>query len=234
MITQSNIDKFWKYVKKGAPDECWIWTGTQNGQRAEFYFPSGRIYAHRFSYAIHIDSTAALDSNCRIVHTCQNLKCVNPRHLYAFKTIEDALLFRTEKRGNDECWIWTGHSNNKGYGLVSFDRKILYAHRISYELYNGPIPDRMLVCHHCDNRRCVNPKHLFLGYPKDNSDDMVNKNRQTKGSNNPRAKLVSDDIRQIRELHKTRKFTRSNLAKLFGVSSSHITAILNYTYWKDV
>ena len=78
-----------------------------------------------------------------------------------------------------DCWEWQNATNNIGYGMFRFDNNTMRtAHRVSYELYNGPIPPGMCVCHKCDNPKCVNPKHLWLGTNKDNHDDMVSKGRK--------------------------------------------------------
>ena len=81
------------------------------------------------------------------------------------------------------CWLWTGSRRRHGYGrMYSLDRKGLSAHRVSWELFRGPIPDGLDVLHKCDNPPCVNPDHLFVGTMQDNMDDMVRKGRQARGS----------------------------------------------------
>lgn len=86
-------------------------------------------------------------------------------------------LFWNKVEKTTSCWLWIGSKTGSGYGKLKRKGKFYTAHRVSWEVYNGPIPKGMLVLHTCDVRNCVNPKHLFLGTHQDNMDDMVRKGR---------------------------------------------------------
>ena len=139
----------------------------------------------------------------------------------------------------DECWEWRGDTFNHGYGRVYENGVAVLAHRFSWKLHNGPIPDgphrgTMCVCHHCDNRKCVNPRHLFLGTQSDNIEDMVTKSRQAKGRENNRAKLHECDVRLIRWLKKKHGHTNRCIASGFGVAPSLVSNIVTGKSWAHV
>jgi hypothetical protein len=122
----------------------------------------------------------------------------------------------------DECWPWTA-AKSVGYGSFDVDGRRRGAHRLSWEMANGPIPYGMLVCHRCDNPSCVNPDHLFLGTYAENMADMIAKGRDRKrplvGAENP---ILTDE--QVRDVHRrvlAGEDTRA-LASEFGVSRGHI------------
>ena len=100
---------------------------------------------------------------------------------------------------NSGCWLWTKAINGFGYGSIWKNNTAMGAHRYSYELYVGEIPDGLYVCHRCDIRSCVNPNHLFLGTAKDNCHDMYFKGRdRTRGENHWQCKITDQQVEEIR------------------------------------
>jgi hypothetical protein len=124
---------------------------------------------------------------------------------------------------NTGCHLWMGAQLVNGYPKVWKDKINTQelAHRVAWELANGPIPDGLFVCHRCDVPLCVNPVHLFLGTAADNHADMVGKGRQAKGFQLPHTKLTSEQIEEIRR----RPETQAAIAKEFGIHQSHVSRI---------
>ena len=134
------------------------------------------------------------------------------------------------------CWMWTGSVGSGRYGVVDLGspegkRHSTAAHRFSWELHFGPIPDGVLVCHHCDNPPCVNPAHLFLGTIQENMDDRNNKMRHAHNERHGRAKLTLDQVQNIRLAFSTGVSKRS-LSKQYGVVHSAIRSIIAGRTWK--
>jgi hypothetical protein len=148
-------------------------------------------------------------------------------------TPEERFWFHVAK--GPECWEWKG-CMSEGYGQVTTGPyQQGKAHRFSYELYNGPIPSGMFVCHKCDNRGCVRPDHLFLGTAKANTADMIEKGRQARNTGHPgeshaMAKLTE---REVRAILKSVGPARIVAAK-FNVSESTIYMIRGRHIWKHI
>ena len=93
-------------------------------------------------------------------------------------TLPERFWSKVDRRGPDECWPWTAHTQAKGYGTFGIGNRPYPAHRVAYELTHGVVPDtRIFVCHSCDTPGCCNPAHLFLGSHDDNMADMKAKRR---------------------------------------------------------
>ena len=127
---------------------------------------------------------------------------------------------RVQKNLPNECWPWTGAKTWKGYGFFRWDGKNQNAHRVAWILANGPIPDGMQVCHHCDNPECQNPNHLFLGDNNANIADKMKKGRHRgpRGEASGSAKLTSEQVLRIRDMAKNRVMSQSQMAALVRCS----------------
>lgn len=141
---------------------------------------------------------------------------------------------KVDIRGENECWIWLGFIQVNGYGQVSYKGKPSKTHRISWLVHNGEIPEGMHVLHRCDNKKCINPKCLWLGTQQENVEDMLNKNRGyvPKGDKHGRSKLVLKEVIEIKEKYNTGKYTYNNLSKEYNVSAVQIFRIVKNEQWK--
>ena len=97
------------------------------------------------------------------------------------------------------CWEWTGYYKTKFYGGFGYKKRTYLAHRFSL-MIQGQDPTGYFVCHHCDNPKCVNPSHLYLGDVRTNCQDMKDRNRSLKGIKNHSAKLTDDQVKEIRKI----------------------------------
>ena len=128
------------------------------------------------------------------------------------------------------CWLWQGAVGSTGYGVLTIEKRQHYAHRLSWEMHYGRIPDDKIICHHCDTPLCVNPTHLFLGVQADNIHDALRKGRMRHGSLHPNAVLDEQQIQTI--LQST--LSSRQLAKLYHVSKTTILNIRNRVSWRHV
>ena len=139
-----------------------------------------------------------------------------------------------QKLSENECWLWQGSVNRRGYGRIIHSNKEYGAHRVSWMLAHGLIPPNMLVCHHCDNPPCVNLNHLFLGTDNDNIQDKVKKGRARGahiGEKHHNARLTVEDVKQIRDMYSTGLYSQTVIGILFGLSQARISRIVNRQEW---
>lgn len=129
----------------------------------------------------------------------------------------------------DECWAWQAGKDRQGYGHFSIHNKLWQAHRVVWVLTFGPISEGLLVCHHCDNKGCCNPYHLFLGTHADNRADAVGKGLLY--GHITHSGLAEDDVLTIRELYAEGNWTQQELADEFGVSNPTISHIICRRTW---
>lgn len=133
---------------------------------------------------------------------------------------------------NHGCYICTSHSkcSNGRYYNIKRNNKVMLLHRYIYETYYGKIEEDLVVRHKCDNVLCINPNHLEIGYQKDNANDMVSRNRSTKGVKNGRAKLTQEDVNRIREM-KRNNVKQRDIARIFNISESLVSQIIHNVIW---
>lgn len=133
------------------------------------------------------------------------------------------------------CWEWQWGLDSHGYGQMKLNGSSFRAHRASWIKHNGPIPEGLNVLHSCDNRRCINPDHLFLGTHQDNMDDRENKGRGAchKGDNNGRASLSSNDVFRIRA-RLTEGVSCAILAREYNVTWTTIQNIKVGRTWRHL
>jgi hypothetical protein len=128
------------------------------------------------------------------------------------------------------CWLWEAATFKDGYGAFRANGKQNRAHRFSYQLYRGEIPDGALVRHKCHVPSCVNPDHLLLGTVADNVGDKVRAERQPRGETHKSSKLTAEQVLAIRADHRS----SSEIAKDYPVSGSQVLRIKSHEVWSHV
>jgi hypothetical protein len=230
--------RFWRKVSK--TKTCWLWTGYVNPDGYAIMKvgnPRHPQNAHRVSWIIHFGEPS---EKVKISQKCGNRICVNPEHLQTgqikeHQTFEQAFWkFAQKSKG---CWKWNGEIDKDGYGRMKLphSKGKRLAHRASWQVHNGEIPKGLCVLHKCDNPPCVNPDHLFLGTNRDNSDDMVRKNRQARGSKSGRAILTESDVLKIRKMYKSNGHNIVAISKAFPqVKRVSIHDVVYRYAWKHI
>lgn len=145
---------------------------------------------------------------------------------------------RVDHTDANGCWTWTGPRNGNGYGTFGPGR----AHRVAWELVNGPIPDGLCVLHRCDNPPCVRPDHLWVGTRSENTQDMLQKGRHgawrhpervARGERNSGARLTLEQVRAIRAEYATGTTSWTRLALKYGISKRAIGRVVQGTHWRE-
>jgi len=153
-----------------------------------------------------------------------------------WKSNQQRMDLKTIKKSQDECWDWTGATHPFGYGLVRNELgKLVMAHRLSYEIYIGEIQPGLCVLHKCDNPKCTNPNHLFIGTKRENMVDMIQKGRAVHaiGSLASKAILTETDVVNMRQLARNGQ-THSVIASMYKVSKSCASHAINGKSWKHI
>lgn len=149
-------------------------------------------------------------------------------------TVAERFWTKVERHGANACWLWHGAVMSKGYGELNLDGRPTLAHRLSFMLHGGIVLPGFFVCHTCDNRLCVNPRHLFLGTVAHNQADMAAKGRSANGEHHPQARLTWEMVRSIRAAAATGRTSRT-IALQFGLPANgrHVRRIVAGTIWKE-
>jgi len=151
----------------------------------------------------------------------------------------------TKSYNGTPCIEWQQTRHRRGYGVCWFEGNMRNAQRVAWKLTKGSIPANKIICHHCDNPPCVNPLHLFIGTNKENVADMVAKRRQGltgRYSSEKRArgkaigvsKLTEEQVKEIRRLYATGKFSQRDIGNKFGVTNQQICYIVNRRVWTHI
>jgi predicted XRE-type DNA-binding protein len=153
----------------------------------------------------------------------------------AKRPLEERFWEKVNKGEHDECWEWTASLNNSGYGQFNVYGRMTKAHRVSYELANGPLGE-LFALHSRDNRKCVNPKHLFAGTNADNMADMAakgrhNSGRRPVGAAHGRAKLTDEIVHRIRAEYAAGGISQRRIAEKFGISQGHVCDLTRGRKW---
>jgi hypothetical protein len=141
------------------------------------------------------------------------------------------LLDRVSIDRSTSCWNWAGTIEWKGYGRACISGKRGAAHRVMWAAFYGPIPETMCVLHRCDNPRCVNPTHLFLGTVDDNNKDKKAKGRATFGERSGSTILTECDARKIIDMVRAGEISQRKIGAMFGICHSAVSQIASGKNW---
>lgn len=175
-----------KTDRSGGEDACHLWKGAFGQFKTPTFMTGGKsLGARRWLWE---QINGPLPPKMWVTTTCKVKECVNPKHMTLRAHNDNLARFWEKVQKTETCWNWTGYAP-KGYGVFYENRRAVPAHRFSWKIHFGPIEGHVAghpelewcVCHRCDNPRCVNPDHLFLGRDRDNIHDCIAKGRFSRG-----------------------------------------------------
>lgn len=243
---------------ESTPDGCWLWLGSLNEHGYGKIGIWGRtVLARRLVREVH--GEPPLPSGVMLSATCSMDRCVNPEHLTLSerrrrtaggwaevveltaehkRLAEDRLTATGWSVSPNGCWEWKGSVAGRGYGVLVIFGKSRYAHRLSHEVWNGPLGQDQVVRHSCDNPICINPSHLTRGSVLDNVHDAIRRGRNSppptlRGNDHPRATLSNDDVQAIR-LRLSLGDRQVDIARDFGVTQAQISRIKRGDSWSHL
>jgi hypothetical protein len=228
-MANNNAPEIMKKIEKWSVPEpntgCWLWEGmVENDKYPRVWLNGKNIQVRPLVYRLtRID----IPVGTTLWWRCGNYLCVNPHHGY-LPTVTDRFLSEVSK--TDGCWVWTGLADHHGYGRFyrgSHSTPMMQAaHRASYELFCGPIPEGLDVLHRCDNPPCVRPDHLYAGTHSQNMLDCYQRSNRSR-----RRKLTEQQVKEI--LTHRNSIHPHALAKELKVSPAAIYRILSGDNWKE-
>lgn len=160
-------------------------------------------------------------------------KCVIPRDPFMMARFFSKVEIQAYGAG---CWLWQGAENSNGYGRFTLGDEHLLAHRVAFIIFHGEIPAGKVVCHTCDNRKCVNPRHLWLGSQSENLKDAAAKGRlklpDTRAQKNGNTTLTWPDVKAIRRMYRQGS-RQADLAAAYSVHPGTIKNIVTEKTWRE-
>lgn len=251
--------RFMKDVRYVPETDCFVWEGFKNkGDVAMFAMGKSTMPPAR---VVWLYTYGTIGENMYILPTCEQRQCLNVGHLVEVSSSDhqfarnvgrhivdlltpEQILERDKARfwpkvivTEDGCWGWSGGTHEFGYGSFTSHDGHYGAHRFSYYIHKGNIPEGMFVCHKCDNPPCCNPDHLFLGTVEDNNRDRESKGRSRyvimRGEYSGSAKVDETTVRNMRSDFDSGLAT-SDIASRYNMSKSQTHRICHRQSWTHV
>lgn len=227
LLNEAQIERFWSYVTADGGHLIWHGPTVNGAPQAHLARYPKRIRLRAYAVAWSLLGGRDPDPDDYFVRDCPETACIDPKHFHLGgrnevvppPTYEARVASFWDRAGEpSECWGWRPED---GYARVTIDGVGYQAHRLAWILTYGDIPPGAFVCHHCDNPRCYNPDHLFVGTPADNSADMVAKGRafRARGLRNPNSILTADQVIEIRRAWHEEGLTARAVGARFGIDT---------------